>query len=165
MAPRVRFVYSGIRVRDLARSVRFYRRMGFRVVHRGSFHHGGRYVHLEYPGSPHRLELNFYPKGSRFYEPFGREPPFDHFGFFAEDPDDWLRRARRAGARFTVGYPDRPAQQLYFVTDPDGFWIGVYGPRPGPSERPRRARGPARPLRPKPRTPRRRPRPRQRAVA
>jgi catechol 2,3-dioxygenase-like lactoylglutathione lyase family enzyme len=129
MSEGVDFVYSGIRVRDLARSIRFYRRLGFTVVQRGSFSHGGRYVHLALPGSTHRLELNFYPRGSRFYEPFLKGAGFDHFGFSSTDPEAWLASARRAGAKFLLGYEDRPAQQLYFVRDPDGVWLGVFGPR------------------------------------
>ncbi|MCI4367230.1 MAG: VOC family protein, partial [Thermoplasmata archaeon] len=129
MPASVEFVYSGIRVRDVARSIRFYRRLGFTVVQRGSFSHGGRYVHLALPGSSHRLELNFYPKGSRYYEPFPKGAAFDHFGFSAADPEAWLASARRAGAKFVLGYADRPGQQLYFVRDPDGVWLGVYGPR------------------------------------
>ena len=104
---------------------------------RGSFSHGGRYVHLIYPGSPHRLELNYYPRGSRFYEPPVRGQEFDHFGFYASDPDTWLRKARRAGARLAVGYTDRPQQQLYFARDPDGVWIGVFGPIASSKDRPR----------------------------
>lgn len=130
-----RFVYSGIRVRDLRRSLRFYRRLGFRVVQRGSFSHGGRYVHLVFPGSTHRLELNYYPPGTRFYVPSHRGMEFDHFGFHARDPDAWLDAARRAGARFMVGYTDRPEQRLYFVRDPDGVWLGVFGPLHPPRKR------------------------------
>ena len=127
MAYRVDFVYTGLRVRSLARSVRFYERLGFRVVKRGWFSHGGKWVHLEFPGSPHRLELNFYPRGSPFYEPFRRGTEFDHFGFFTNDARRWVREAVRAGARPVVGFVDGPAL-LAFVEDPDGAWLGVCGP-------------------------------------
>jgi catechol 2,3-dioxygenase-like lactoylglutathione lyase family enzyme len=145
---KVRFVYSGIRVRNLARSIRFYRQLGFHIVKRGSFSHGGRYVHLAFPGSTHRLELNFYPRGSRYFEPFVAGASFDHFGFSADAPEAWLRNARRAGAPLVLGYTDRPQQQLYFVRDPDGTWLGVYGPlqRSKSAERPTRPpRPPSRP--------------------
>ncbi|MGP8110072.1 MAG: VOC family protein [Thermoplasmata archaeon] len=127
MADQVRFVYSGIRVRNLSRSLRFYRALGFRVVTRGEFSHGGKWVHLVFPGSTHRLELNFYAKGNPFYEPFHPGTEFDHFGFFVSDPIRWLRKAVRAGGRPAVGYVDGPYQLLY-VKDPDGVWLGVCGP-------------------------------------
>jgi catechol 2,3-dioxygenase-like lactoylglutathione lyase family enzyme len=123
----VRFVYSGIRVRNLARSVRFYERVGFQVVKRGWFSHGGRWVHLEFPGSPHRLELNYYPRGTPFYVPFRAGEEFDHFGFYVSNPRRWVRSMVRAGATPVIGFVDGPAE-LLFVKDPDGVWLGACGP-------------------------------------
>ncbi len=140
MASKVRFVYSGIRVANLARSLRFYRAIGFRVVKKGWFSHGGRWVHLAMPGSRHRIELNYYPKGTAFYSPIRAGEEFDHFGFYADDPQAWLRRMVRAGATPKVGFVDGWVQ-LLFVADPDGVWHGVCGP--SEPKRPRR-RGPPR---------------------
>jgi catechol 2,3-dioxygenase-like lactoylglutathione lyase family enzyme len=147
MAEAVRFVYSGIRVRNLARSERFYRSLGFRVVKRGWFSHGGRWVHLVLPGSDHRIELNYYPKGSAFYTPLGPGEEFDHFGFYAEDPRRWVRKALKAGATPMTGFVDGAAQ-LVFVRDPDGVWLGAYGP----GLPTKRSRGPPRRKRPRSRT-------------
>jgi catechol 2,3-dioxygenase-like lactoylglutathione lyase family enzyme len=127
MPDEVRFMYSGIRVRDLARSVRFYRALGFRVIKKGWFSHGGRWVHLVFPGSDHRVELNYYPPGTPFYEPFHTGTEFDHFGFYVSNPQRWLRGMVRAGARPKVGFVDGPAQ-LLFVEDPDGVGLACCGP-------------------------------------
>jgi catechol 2,3-dioxygenase-like lactoylglutathione lyase family enzyme len=136
VASRVRFVYSGIRVRDLGRAIRFYRALGFRVVKRGWFSHGGKWVHLVFPGSDHRLELNYYPPGTPFYEPFGPGQEFDHFGFYVANPRAWLRSVVRSGARPKVGFVDGPAQ-LIFVEDPDGVGLASCGPSsPGSLGRP-----------------------------
>ncbi len=124
---RPRFLYSGLRVRDLERSVRFYRRFGFRVVAHGTMSHGGRWVHLRYPGSWHRLELNYYPRGNRFYEPIRRGTEFDHFGFYAPDVVAWKRTALRAGARLAKEFVDGTSRLVY-VRDPDGNWIEAFGP-------------------------------------
>jgi catechol 2,3-dioxygenase-like lactoylglutathione lyase family enzyme len=44
---RFRFYYSGIRVRDLDRSLRFYTQaMGMKIVRRGKMKHGGIWVQL-----------------------------------------------------------------------------------------------------------------------
>jgi catechol 2,3-dioxygenase-like lactoylglutathione lyase family enzyme len=138
MTSEVRFMYSGIRVRSLARSVRFYRRLGFRVVSQGWFSHGGKWIHLIHPSSPHRIELNYYPKGTPFYEPFRPGTEFDHFGFFVSDPRRWIRQAVRAGGRPMTAFVDGPVL-LAYVRDPDGVWLGACGP----SEPERSARRPA----------------------
>ncbi len=143
MPEKVRFLYSGIRVRDLTRSIRFYRSLGFRVLKRGSFSHGGKWVHLTFPGSPHRIELNYYEKGSTWATPFGPGEEFDHFGFYAPDPKAWVRRAVRAGATPIAGWMDGTVQLVY-VQDPNGVWLGAYGPAlPRPKRRRRSSlRGP-----------------------
>lgn len=135
----VRFLYTGIRVRDLERSLLFYRAIGFRVRARGAMTHGGQWVHLVFPGSRHRIELNFYPRGNRFYQPHRKGTEFDHFGFYTSDVVGWSRRALRAGGTVVSDFVDG-RQRLIYVADPDGIWLEAFG-----SARPRkRARGTAR---------------------
>ncbi|HEY1198950.1 MAG TPA: VOC family protein [Thermoplasmata archaeon] len=135
----VQFLYSGIRVRDLRRSLTFYRALGFRVRTRGRMGHGGQWVHLVFPGSRHALELNFYPKGNRFYEPFRKGTEFDHFGFYVSDVAAWSRRALRAGGKSVEDFVDGKSRLVY-VNDPNGVCLEAFGPaRPR-----RRARVPRR---------------------
>ena len=131
----VRFLYSGIRTQDLARSITFYRALGFRIRARGQMAHGGKWVHLEFPGSRHRLELNFYPKGNPYYEPIRRGTEFDHFGFYAPDVESWYRRALRAGGTPVLDFVDGKSRLVY-VNDPNGVCLEAFGP----VERPRRRR-------------------------
>jgi catechol 2,3-dioxygenase-like lactoylglutathione lyase family enzyme len=134
MAAKVRFVYSGIRVQNLARSLGFYRRFGFREVARGRMDHGGRWIHLRFPGSEHRLELNYYPASNRYYEPVRRGTEFDHFGFFTDDLPAWRRRGARAGARLVADFPERGTYRQVYFEDPDGNWLGAFGPNDRPIE-------------------------------
>lgn len=124
---RPRFLYTGIRVRNLVRSLAFYRRFGFRVVAKGTMAHGGKWVHLAYPGSRHRLELNYYPPGNRFYEPWRPGSEFDHFGFYAPDLKQWEKVARRAGARKKLEFVEGSTRIVYFL-DPNGVWLEAFGP-------------------------------------
>jgi catechol 2,3-dioxygenase-like lactoylglutathione lyase family enzyme len=124
MAPKVRFMYSGIRVRSLARSIRFYRGLGFRIVKKGRFSHGGKWVHLAHPSSPHRIELNYYPKGTPFYEPFRPGTEFDHFGFFVSDPQQRIRQAVKAGGRPMTAFVEGPCCWLMCETR-TGFGSGA----------------------------------------
>ncbi len=142
MAETVQFLYSGLRVRDLARSLRFYRAMSFRIKARGKMGHGGLWVHLVYPGSRHRLELNYYPPHNRFYEPMRRGTEFDHLGFYAPDPLAWKRKALRAGGKLVEEFVDGKSRLVY-VADPDGNWLEAFGPAVAPRRR-RAARKPGR---------------------
>jgi catechol 2,3-dioxygenase-like lactoylglutathione lyase family enzyme len=138
--PPVRFLYSGIRVRNLAQSIRFYRAVGFRLERRGRMKHGGQWVHLVFPNSRHLLELNFYPRGNRFYEPIKPGNEFDHFGFFARDVEAWRRRMLRAGAKLVDDFTDG-SSRLVYVTDPNGVCIEAFGPaRPPRKVRRRRSK-------------------------
>ncbi len=131
---RPRFLYSGIRVRNVARSLRFYRALGFRLRRRGTMEHGGVWIHLEFPGHRHWLELNFYPRSNRFYEPFRRGTEFDHFGFYVPDMELWTRWLRRHRIPIVAEFSES-SQRLVYVRDPDGVWLEYFGP-----VRPRRRR-------------------------
>src|SRR5881628_4042687 len=82
LSMKYRFYYTGIRVRDLSRSLAFYTKvLGMRVLSRGTMPHGGKYVHLLGAGSRQRLELNWYPPGTRFHSPYRIGEEMDHLAF------------------------------------------------------------------------------------
>jgi len=89
--------------------------------------HGGEWVHLVFPGSRHRIELNFYPRKNRFYEPFRKGTEFDHFGFYSPNVEAWRRRAVRAGGTVAEDFIDGK-NRLVYVNDPDGVCLEVFGP-------------------------------------
>jgi catechol 2,3-dioxygenase-like lactoylglutathione lyase family enzyme len=88
--------------------------------------HGGRWVHLAMSRQPQVLELNFYPRTNRFYEPFHTGTELDHLGFFVKDIDTWVRRAQRLGGKVTVDFSETH-ERLAYVRDPDGIWIEFVG--------------------------------------
>src|SRR5467141_5113246 len=118
-----RFYYAGIRVRNLKRSVNFYSKaFGMKVAARGTMPHGGKYVQLVTPGSRMRLELNWYPKGSRFYAPYRKGEELDHLSFVVGDVRKAYRSLLRPGAKPAIG-PDHSEGTEVYVKDPDGIWI------------------------------------------
>jgi len=118
-----RFYYAGIRVRNLRRSTNFYTKaFGMKVVARGTMPHGGKYVHLVTPGTRMRLELNWYPKGSRFYVPYRKGEELDHLAFIVDDVKAAFKAVTRAGATVAVD-PDHSEGTEVYVKDPDGVWI------------------------------------------
>ena len=138
----MRFEYPGIRVTNLARSLRFYQgALGFRVVKRGDTRAwgGGIWVLLRDPRSRRLLELNWYPPRSMFFERYSPGAALDHLDFtlgVAPRPEleKVYRRLLRLGGRPT-GYEPRTTEGwMASVLDPDGIWVTV-GRRPTVSER------------------------------
>ena len=126
---KVEFVYAGIRVRNLARSLRFYRALGFRVHRRGRMGHGGTWVHLRFPGAAQRVELNYYPRGNRYYEPIRKGTEFDHFGFRVSNVEAWERALRRNKLPIVARIRE-PHENIVYTRDPDGNWVEFFGPPP-----------------------------------
>lgn len=120
---KARFYYAGIRVRNLQRSVDFYRKaFGMKVLSRGTMPHGGKYVHLVTPGTRMRLELNWYPRGTRFYVPYKKGEEMDHLAFVVDDVRAAYRELLRKGAKPAVPPEESEGTEVY-VKDPDGIWI------------------------------------------
>jgi catechol 2,3-dioxygenase-like lactoylglutathione lyase family enzyme len=134
--PGLKWAYTGIRVRNLARSIRFYRSVGFRVVARGRMDHGGKIVDLAFPGTAHRLELNYYPPGNPYHTPYRAGSEFDHFGFEVRDIDAWAKRLHARHLPIVADWVERGVRLVY-TRDPDGNWFEVCGrTRPTTGRRP-----------------------------
>jgi catechol 2,3-dioxygenase-like lactoylglutathione lyase family enzyme len=125
---KIRLYYTGIQVRELRRSLRFYLSLGLKVDHRGTMAHGGKWVHLKDPASGQRLELNWYPKGSRFYERYKSGSELDHIGFIVDDALRWFKLLVKRGARPAARPFGDESETLAYVEDPDGIWIELIGP-------------------------------------
>lgn len=117
-----RFYYSGIRVRDLEKSLKFYKSMGMKVVHRGVMPHGGKFVQLRGRGSKQMLELNWYPEGSKFYNEYVAGDELDHLAFVVKDTKKAFNELLKRGATAAVSPSQSKGTEIY-VKDPDGIWI------------------------------------------
>lgn len=125
---KIRLYYSGIEVRELRRSLKFYGSLGLKISHRGTMAHGGKYVHMKDPSSGQRLELNWYPKRSRFYQKYKNGSELDHIGFIVDDAEKWFKLLVRRGARPAARPFGDESETLAYVKDPDGIWIELIGP-------------------------------------
>ncbi|HLY76528.1 MAG TPA: VOC family protein [Thermoplasmata archaeon] len=142
--------YSGVRVTDLDRSLRFYTKaLGLREVGRGDLSPFGRgtWVLLQDPASRQRLELNWYPKDSQFDVPFVVGEGLDHIGFFlgpvpATTLHRTYQRLLRQGATPTNVTPATTAGWVGYVTDPDGNWIEIFRDQTPEERRRAKARKP-----------------------
>jgi lactoylglutathione lyase len=121
------FIYTGIRVRDLRRSIQFYTKtMGMKEAGRGKMQAGGTYVELKSEGSDQLLELNYYPPGSRFFEEYVEGSELDHLAFSCDDVRRSYDKALAGGATSAVEPWDERGSTLAFVRDPDGVWIELH---------------------------------------
>lgn len=136
----MKLVYAGVRVRDLERSLKFYKRLGLRTILKGKMGHGGTYVHLKSPSSPQILELNYYPENNRFYEPYRAGSELDHLGFWASDVDSCLDYMKKLGAEVIIEPWNEGRYRLAFVEDPDGICIELLGLARRRKEKARRKR-------------------------
>jgi len=138
----MRFDNVGLRVTDLPKSLKFYTKaLGLRVVRKGDTRSwgGGLWVLLEDPGSRRKVELNWYPLGSRFGGPYRAGDAVDHLDFTLgvasrAELEKVYRRLLKLGARPTGLEPGTTEGWMASVTDPDGIWITI-GRRPTAAER------------------------------
>jgi lactoylglutathione lyase len=125
----VRFWYTGIRVKDLEESIRFYAEaLGFRVVLKGRMvAHEGTYVHMRTPTGKQILELNYYPKTSKFYEEYVNGSELDHIGLYVSDVRGQYKRLIKLGCEHAVEPFNQGSWVLAFVKDPNGIWLELIG--------------------------------------
>ena len=122
------FTYTGIRVRDLKRSIAFYTKvMGLKKVQRGRMRAGGVFVQLKDPRSRQVLELNYYPAGTKYYEPFKNGSELDHLAFWERDVDRRYEELLENDATKAVEPFSEGGYRLAFVKDPDGIWLELIG--------------------------------------
>lgn len=121
---KARLRYTGIRVRDLDASVRFYTSVlgmtASEPVRFAETH--GTVVDLVSEGTDHPLELNHYDKGSPFDTPFEAGEALDHLGFRVADLDRAIADAREAGYPVVEEVRAGGSRWVY-LRDPNGVWI------------------------------------------
>jgi lactoylglutathione lyase len=125
----VRFWYTGIRVKDLEESIKFYKEaLGFNVILKGRMKtHEGTYVQMRTPTGKQILELNHYPKTSKFYEDYVNGCELDHLGFYVSDVRGQYERLISLGCEPAVEPFNQGSWVLAFVKDPNGVWLELIG--------------------------------------
>lgn len=118
--------YTGIRVRDLERSARFYTEgLGLRRGPSGRMAAGGQWLELHDPETRAVLELNYYPGDP----PFREGDELDHLGFRVVELERTVERLLALGGKLRIPPFNEGADRLVFLSDPDGAWIELYETR------------------------------------
>lgn len=121
---KARLKYTGIRVKDLDASIKFYTGLlGMTAGPRETIGEtNGVVVDLVGEGSTHPLELNYYEKGSAFDSRFDAGEGLDHLGFKVDDLDRAVAEAEKAG--YPVVQEVRTGTNRWvYIRDPNGIWV------------------------------------------
>ncbi len=121
---KTKFIYTGIRVRDLEKSVKFYTGLlGMKELERSTIAAAkGTVVNLAIDENGHILELNYYEKGSPHATKYDVGEGLDHLCFRVANLDDALAEAKKAGYPMTLEMKGTTSRWAY-IQDPDGIWI------------------------------------------
>jgi lactoylglutathione lyase len=122
---KTKFFYTGIRVKDLEASVKFYTTLlGMKVRGRNTIDAAkGTVVELVNEGEGgNTLELNYYEKGSRFDVKYEIGEGLDHLAFAVENLDAALAEAEKAGHPMVLKMQE-PGSRYAYIKDPNGIWI------------------------------------------
>jgi len=125
------FSYTGLRVRDLEASVRFFRDgLGMMEASRSVVEEtGGVVVYLKSAEGGHPLELNWYPPGSKFDSPFAPGEALDHLFFEMEKGariESAIAHLVKHGGRLTIPPFKEGGGRIAYVDSPDGATIELY---------------------------------------
>ena len=124
-----RFIYTGIRVRDMDESIKFYTEvLGMKAVDtRERFEPTkGEAVTMKSSDSEQILELNYYEKDSPFSTPYVNGEELDHLAFDVESLQETVEALRRRGIEIIVepgSIGGKEGWKEAFVRDPNGIWI------------------------------------------
>ncbi len=119
----MRFAYTGIEVKNMDESIRFYTEMlGMELLDRHPIpQSGGEVAALKSKDSEQLLELNFYPD-SRY--DVGSE--LDHLAFEVGDVQGEMQRLQSQGAIMARSLEVRSRYIVGFMKDPNGIWIELF---------------------------------------
>jgi lactoylglutathione lyase len=122
-----KFMYVGIRVTDLERSIDFYTNiLGMKVSGRSKIEQTkGETVGLQTEKDGFTLELNHYEKDSPYNTKYVVGEGLDHLAFKVDDLDKALEEAKKAGHR-TILQMKADGGRWAYIEDPDGNWIELF---------------------------------------
>ncbi len=128
------FSYTGIRVKDMDESIRFYVEvLGMEIViERERLEPTkGEAVTLKSHDSDQLLELNYYEQDSPFWTRYDSGEELDHLAFLVEDVAATVDQLRQRGVDVLVEPGSVGGWAEAFVKDPNGIWIELLPKNPG----------------------------------
>jgi lactoylglutathione lyase len=122
----MRYLHSRIRVRDLDRSIAFYRLLGLEEHGRHPSPRGNQLVFMRDPETGVDIELCYMPNGGEFH----LEEDIFHMAFAVPDLEAALRDLSAKGVKVTEEPTPTVGGAFAFIEDPDGYEIELIARRP-----------------------------------
>lgn len=122
-----KFVYVGIRVKNMRKSIDFYTKfLGMKDTGHSRIEAAqGDVAFLESGDGNVGIELNHYDAKSPFNTKYVVGEGLDHLAFGVKDLDESLRRAKKLGYKFLKEVKTDKSRWAY-VEDPNGIWIELF---------------------------------------
>ncbi len=119
-------LYTSIRVKDMKKSLAFYKKMGLKVIGKRSPVPGEEIVMLEDKETKQRLNLMWYAKSCKWYSPYKMNGvELDHLLFEVKDAKKAYSRLLKGGAPKATDLWEGKERTMGLVKDPNGIWVGV----------------------------------------
>lgn len=124
---KAKLFYTGIRVKDLEKSIAFYTQvLGMKVTGRSKQEQTkGETVGLVSEDGGHSIELNYYGKGSKYATEYVVGEGLDHLAFHVEDLDKFAAEAKKAGHPVVLEMKTEGSRWAY-IQDPNGIFIEIF---------------------------------------
>ena len=118
-------IYTGIRVKDMDESIKFYTEiLGMQLVKRDKTPQThGEGATLKSPGSEQVIELNWYAHGTTYGTNYETGSEIDHLGFEVENLAKWVNELESKGVKILVRPYEIGGWNEAFIEDPNGIWI------------------------------------------
>jgi catechol 2,3-dioxygenase-like lactoylglutathione lyase family enzyme len=125
---KLRFSYTGIRVRDLDGAIEFFRNyLGMKLRSRVRVEgNKGEWAGMSSKGEKHWLELNWYANDSPVAGPFREGEELDHLGFEVDDFEKLLKKLNAAGYPTRIGPVKYGVWEVAFVQGFENIWLDIY---------------------------------------
>lgn len=120
-----RMIYTGIRVKDMEGSIKFYTEvLGMKLLKREEAPQThGESATLKSPDSEQVLELNWYAHGSTYGTSYQNGSEVDHLGFEVGNLASWIKELEAKGVRILIRPYEIGGWNEAFIEDPNGIWI------------------------------------------
>lgn len=124
---KITFRYTGIRVKDLDKSIGFYTKvLGMKLAGRSKIPIArGEVASLVSQEGGFELELNHYEKASEYNSRYTVGEGLDHLAFGVDDIDGLLAVAKKMGYPQAAEMKTEKSRWVY-IKDPNGIWIELF---------------------------------------